>query len=189
MEHLTLFALVGAGVAFVVGIGVFNSLIGRKNAVENSFSTIDVMLKKRSDLIPGLVATVKQYATHEQETLTNLTSLRARAGEARRGSDESVALNNEITSALGRVMVVAESYPVLRASENFQQLQRSLNEIEEQLSAARRAFNAAVTSYNDGVEMFPTSVVARLMGLRRRQVFELPEAERARPDVAALFKV
>jgi LemA protein len=135
-----------------------------------------------------LVATVKQYASHEQETLTKLAALRSQAAGVRTGSDEAVGLNNQLSQALGRIMVVAESYPALKANENFQQLQRSLNEVEEQLSAARRAFNAAVTSYNDGVEMFPTNVVARLIGLRRRQVFEVPETERARPDVATLFK-
>jgi LemA protein len=188
MDHLTLYALVGAGILFVIGIGSFNSLIGRKNAVENAFSTIDVMLKKRTDLIPSLVATVKQYATHEQETLTKLASLRSQVGQARAGSDESVALNNQITQALGRIMVVAESYPALKANESFQQLQRTLNEVEEQLSAARRAFNAAVTRYNDGVGMFPANLLAGMMGMQRRQLFEIPEVERARPDVAALFK-
>ena len=181
-------AAIGGGVVLIAVFLIYNSLIGRRNQVENAFASIDVMLKKRFDLIPGLVATVKQYASHEQETLTKLTALRTRAGEVRAGSDEAVALDKQLSQALGGLMVTVERYPDLKASENFQQLQRSLNEVEEQLSASRRAFNAAVTDYNNSVEMFPTNLAARMMGLRRRLVFEIAEAERARPDVAALFK-
>jgi LemA protein len=182
--------VVGAGVAgflVLVLILIYNRLVGRKNQVENASGSVDAMLKKRFDLIPSLVATVKQYAAHENEVLTKLTELRSRAGQPR-GPDENVALDRELTTALGRVLVIAESYPALQANQNFQQLQRALTEIEEQLSASRRTFNAAVTDYNDAVEMFPSNVIAGMIGYKRRQVFEIVEAERQRPDVAALFR-
>ncbi|MCG5052889.1 MAG: LemA family protein [Myxococcales bacterium] len=144
------------------------------------------MLKKRFDLIPGIVATVKQYARHEQDTLTQLTELRARTGTM--ATSERVQRENQISHALGNIMLVAENYPELRASENFQQLQRALNELEEQLSAARRAYNAAVTDYNDAVQMLPTSLVASLLKHQRMAVFTAEAAERKNPDVQAMFQ-
>lgn len=185
MELLILLLVVALPVVAVVLM--YNSLVGKKNAVENVFSTIDVMLKKRYDLIPNLVASVKEYMTHEAGTLTEITRLRARAVSGDLSSDERIDLDNRLGKALGGIMVAVESYPELKASENFQQLQRSLNEVEEQLSAARRSFNAAVTDFNNAVEMFPTNYMARLMGYRQRRWFEVPPTERERPDVAALF--
>jgi len=166
---------------------MYNSLVGKKNQVENAFGSIDTLLKKRYDLIPNLVAAVKQYMQHEAGTLTEITELRAKAMSGGISSDEAVALNNKIGKALGGIMVAVENYPDLKASENFQQLQRSLNEVEEQISAARRAFNASVTDYNNAVEMVPTNIVASMMGYRRRQVFEIPAGERRNVDVGALF--
>lgn len=186
MSPLGIAGISAAGL-LLVGILIYNMLVGRKNQVENAFSSIDVMLKKRHDLIPGLVATVKQYAAHEQATLTQLTELRARAAGA--GPSERVGLENQLTQALGRIMVVAENYPTLMANESFQQLQRTLNEVEEQLSAARRAYNAAVTDFNNALEMFPTNVVGKAMSYERRPLFVLDSAaERQRPDVAQLFR-
>jgi LemA protein len=140
-------------------IVTYNSLVGKKNQVENAFASIDAMLKKRYDLIPNLVATVKQYAKHESGTLTEITELRAKAMSGGLSSDEQVQVNNQITKAMGGIMVAVENYPELKANENFLQLQRSLNEIEEQISAARRAYNASVTDFNNAIEMFPSSAV------------------------------
>lgn len=179
-------ALIVGGIVvavLLVGVGMYNSLVGKKNQVENAFATIDVMLKKRYDLIPNLVACVKQYAKHESAVLQEVTELRARALSGAVTSDEAVSINNRIGKALGGLMAVVENYPELKANEQFLQLQRTLNEIEEQLSAARRAFNASITLYNNAVEMFPTSLVAGMMGYQRRQWFEAPEAERAAPNV------
>lgn len=167
---------------------MYNSLIGKKNQVENAFASIDTLLKKRYDLIPNLVAAVKQYMQHEAGVLTEVTELRSKALTSGLSSDEAVALDNKIGRALGGIMVAVENYPELKASDNFQQLQRSLNEVEEQISAARRAFNAAVTDFNNAVEMFPTNVMAGLMHYRRRQLFEIPEKERRNVDVGDLFK-
>lgn len=182
METWAIAVIVGLVLVFVLA---YNALVGRRNQVDNAFSAIDVVLKKRFDLIPALVATVKQYAAHEQDTLSALTQLRARAGQA--GPDERVQLENQLSQALSRVMLVAENYPQLRASENFQQLQRALNEVEEQLSAARRAYNASVTDYNNAIQKVPTNVVAAMFHHRPREVFTADVQERKAPDVGALF--
>ncbi len=175
------------GVIIIAVFVMYNSLVGKKNQVENAFASIDTILKKRYDLIPNLVAAVKQYMQHEASTLTEITELRAKATSGNISSDEAVELNNKLGSALGGIMVAVENYPELKASDNFQQLQRSLNEVEEQLSAARRAFNASVTDFNNAVEMFPTNIMANMMGYRRRQLFEITEVERQNPNVGELF--
>ncbi len=174
-------------VVLVVAFSMYNGLIAKKNSVENSFASIDTILKKRYDLIPNLVAAVKQYMEHERGLLETVTALRAKATGGSISSDEAVALNNDINKAMGGIMVAVESYPELKANENFKDLQRSLNEVEEQLSAARRAFNAAVTEFNNAVEMFPTNIMAGMMNYKRRQLFEIPETERVNPDVKDLF--
>lgn len=175
-------------VAAIFAVIIYNSLIGKKNQVEKAFASIDTLLKKRYDLIPNLVATVKQYAKHEAGTLTEITELRAKAMSGGASPDEQVALNNALGKALGGIMVAVENYPELKANENFMQLQRSLNEIEEQISASRRAFNASVTDFNNAVEMFPTNIFAGMMGYKRRQLFEIPETERQNVNVGDLFK-
>ena len=180
--------LVGVGVVIlVIAFGMYNGLIGKKNGVENAFATIDTILKKRYDLIPNLVAAVKQYMEHERGLLETVTALRAKATSGNISSDEAITLNNEINKTMGGIMVAVESYPELKANENFKDLQRSLNEVEEQLSAARRAFNASVTDFNNAVEMFPTNIMAGMMNYKRRQLFEIPETERQNPDVKNLF--
>ena len=172
----------------VVFFTLYNSLVGKKNQADNAFASIDALLKKRYDLIPNLVSTVKQYMQHEAGVLTNITELRAKAVAGPLSADEAVDLNNRLSGAMRSIMVAVENYPQLRASENFQQLQRTLNETEEQISAARRAFNAAITDYNNAVEMLPTNWMAGLMGYRRRALFEIPEEERENVSVKDLFK-
>jgi LemA protein len=166
--------------AFVV---IFNGLVVKRNRVENAFSSIDVLLKKRYDLIPNLVATVKGYATHEKEVFEEISRLRAEAMHERPRTDRAVALNNRISELLFGIMGVVEAYPELKANENFLQLQRALNEVEEQISAARRAFNAAVMDLNNAVQMFPSSLVAGMTGFGTRTFFEAAGAERAVPEV------
>ena len=179
---------IGIVAVFVVFfILTYNGLVGKKNQVENAFASIDAMLKKRYDLIPNLVATVKQYAAHESDTLTEITELRAKAISGNLSSDEQVEINNQISKAMGGIMVAVENYPDLKANENFLQLQRSLNEIEEQISAARRAFNASVTDYNNAIEMFPSNLVAGMMNYTRRQLFEIPDDERENVNLGELF--
>jgi LemA protein len=180
---------VGGFFLFLVLIFVvlYNSLVGKKNQVENAFAGMDAQLKKRYDLIPNLVAAVQKYMNHEKSTLEELTTLRTKALSGNLSSNERVDIDNKISKVLGGVMVAVENYPNLKASDNFVQLQGSLNEVEEQISASRRAFNAAVTSYNNGIEMFPTNIVASMMGYDRKQVFEISEAERQNVNVGALF--
>jgi LemA protein len=185
---MTIWVLVGILVVVLLALfTMYNSLVGKKNAVENAFAGIDAILKKRYDLIPNLVATVKQYMQHEAGVLTEVTELRSKATSGKLDQDDQVEVDNRIGRALRGIMVQVEAYPELKANENFQQLQRTLNEIEEQLSASRRAFNAAVTDYNNAIEMFPTNMMAGMMGYKRRRLFEIPEAERENPNVGNLF--
>jgi LemA protein len=170
--------LAAAALVLIIVVTMVNTLIGRKNQVANAFASIDTMLKKRYDLIPNLVATVEKYMTYERGVLDQLTACRARAISGSAGEEERVELHNQVGRALRTVFAVAENYPALRASESFLHLQASLNEVEEQLSASRRAYNASVTDYNNGVEMFPLSLVARAMGYRTKPWFEIPEEER-----------
>ena len=176
-----------AAVAVLFIVGMYNSLIGKRNQVQKIFAGIDAVLKKRYDLVPNLVASVKNYMQHEAGVLTQITEMRAKAVSGGLSDNEKVDLDNRLTKAIGGIMVAVENYPDLKASENFLQLQRSLNEIEEQLSAARRAFNAAVTDYNNAVEMLPTSILALMMNFQRKQVFEISEQERQNVNVAQLF--
>lgn len=178
-------------VVVLIGFAMYNLLIGKKNQVENAFASIDVYLKKRLkkrfDLIPNLVTAVQQYMKHEAETLTKVSQIRTRATSGSIGTDEKVALNNQLSAGLGRMMVAVEAYPELKANENFNQLQRTLNEIEEQLSAARRTFNASVTDFNNAVEMFPTNILAGMMSYRRRTLLVTPEPERTNIEAGDLF--
>lgn len=164
----------------------YNNLVGSRNAVENAFGTIDVMLKKRYDLIPNLVEVAKTYMKHENEIFTNLASLRARATTAT-STDEKVAIENQISGAMKNLLVSVENYPDLKASEQFTMLQRSWNETEEQISAARRAYNAAVTAYNNAVDKFPSNIFAGMFNFKRKEVFVIAETERQNVSAKALF--
>ena len=168
-------------------IALYNGLIRKKNEVENAFGGMDVQLKKRYDLIPNLVATVKQFMTHERELLTKVTELRGEALKSNASNDEKVDIDNQITGAMRSIMVAVENYPDLKSNTNFLNLQRTFNEVESQISAARRAYNAAVTDFNNGVQMFPSSIMAGMMNLKTKKVFEIPEVERENVSAADLF--
>lgn len=190
MEFLTVAIIIVGGLVillFIIAIGLYNSLIGKKNQVENAMGGIDVQLKKRHDLIPNLVATVKQYAEHERSLLDRITELRTRALSGNLPEGERLQLETALSGALRSLMVSVENYPDLKANQNFLHLQASLNEIEEQISAARRTYNASVTDFNNAIEMFPSNIVAGMMGLARKTVFEAEEVERQTPDVGQLF--
>ena len=187
MENSTIILLVVAGVLILFIISGYNRLVRRRNDANKAFATIDAMAKKRYDLIPNLVATVQQYMEHERGTLTEITELRAKAMSGNLSDNEKVDLNNKISRAMGGIMVAVENYPELKANQNFLQLQGSLNEVEEQLSAARRAYNAAVTDYNNAVQMFPSNVFAMMFGFKTKLLFEITEQERQNVDVKSLF--
>ncbi|MFV0593476.1 MAG: LemA family protein [Draconibacterium sp.] len=174
-------------VAFVF-ISIYNGLIRRRNEVDNAFGGMDVQLKKRYDLIPNLVASVKEYAKHEKELLNKITELRASALKPGLSVNEKIALDNEISGAIKNMLISVENYPELKANENFIFLQRSLNEVESQISAARRTFNAVVTEYNNGIQVFPNNIFAGMMGMTRKEVFVIPQAERENIDVGKMFK-
>jgi LemA protein len=124
---------------------------------------------------------------HEADTLTKVTEMRAQAMSAGPSSPQRVDIENQVTRAIGGIMVAVENYPQLKADANFRQLQASLNEIEEQIAASRRAYNAAATDLNNAVEMLPSSIVASMMGYTRRELFEIPQAQRENVSVQALF--
>ena len=177
-------------VLLVVGIILvlmYNSLVSKKNQVENIFASVDTQLKKRYDLIPNLVASVSKYMEHEKSLLTEVTKLRAEANKPNISDEHKIALDAKVTSALGSIMIAVENYPDLKANENVMHLQRSLNEVEEQIAASRRAYNQAVTDYNNAIEMIPTNFMASAMNYRRKKVFEITEGERKNVNVKELF--
>jgi LemA protein len=175
------------GVIFLFIIISINSLISKKNQVQNVFASIDAMLKKRYDLIPNLISTVQNYMKYEKQVLSDITQMRTKAMSGNLNPDEKVDLDNKIQKAIGGIMVAVENYPDLKANQNFLQLQAAMNEIEEQISAARRAYNASVTDYNNAVEMFPSSIFAGMMGYKRKNVFEISDEERKNVNAKELF--
>lgn len=169
-------------VLLVPGIWVllsYNSLVNLRNQVALAFSTIDVQLKKRFDLVPNLVETVKGYAAHEREALENVTLARNQAATPGAGWQAQENLRHAVGSLIAR----AEAYPDLKASGHFLMLQRQLAECEAQIAAARRTYNASVMDYNNSVEMFPSSLIAGLFKFARKPEFEIAIAEREAPDV------
>ena len=172
----------------LIVISVYNSLVGKRNQVSNIRSGVDTQLKRRFDLIPNLVATVKQYITHERELLENISALRSGIQKAA-GDEQRFALNGELSNLISKLNVVVENYPELKANENVMHLQKTLNEIEEQISAARRAYNAAVTDYNNAVEMFPSNIVASWARFHKAAFFEVPKGQDDPHDVHELFNL
>lgn len=172
----------------LVAVGLmYNSLISKRNEIENAIGGVHTFLKKRADLIPSLVTTVKQYAGHETKLLTDLTTARTKVNAPSNNDGELQQNDAMVSQMLGRVIAVAEAYPDLKSNQNFLSLQASLNEIEGQLSAARRTYNAAVVRYNNAVESVPTNVIASILGYRRKPVFEVSTVEAQKPDLAKLF--
>ncbi len=162
---------------------VYNGLVSRRNMARNAFSSIDVNLKKRADLIPALVNTVKGYAAHEQETLARVIELRNQIQNAETDG-ERFRLEGQVGPEMGRLFALSESYPELKSNEQFLNLQRNLTEIEEQISAARRAYNAAVFEINNSVESFPTNLIAAKFGFTRHDFFEANASDRAISSVS-----
>jgi LemA protein len=154
----------------IVLIVFYNRLVRLRNAVDNSWAQVEVQLKRRWDLIPNLVETVKGYAAHERETFENVTQARAAAQQAQTPA-ESAQAEGILGQALGRLFAVAEAYPELQASENFLSLQDDLTDTEDKISAARRYYNATVNAFNTGVQTFPWLLIAKPLGFRAREFF------------------
>jgi len=171
----------------IIIILMYNSLVAKKNQVENIFASVDTQLKKRYDLIPNLVSSVSKYMEHEKSILQDVTKLRAQANKPNISDEHKMALDAKVSSALGSIMLAVEDYPELKANENVMHLQQSLSEIEAQISAARRAYNQAVTDYNNALEQIPTNFMANMMGYREKNVFVIDENQRKNVNVKELF--
>jgi LemA protein len=175
--------LIVVGLVLVLGliyILIRNSMIGSRNRVDESWSGIDVQLKRRHDLVPNLVETVKGYATHERQTFEKVTQARAQAMQAS-GPAEASQAEGLLNAALTDLRAVAEQYPDLRATENFQQLSRNLSELEDEIQASRRIYNSNVQAYNTKIQIFPNSVVASTGGFTAREFFEITNAAEREP--------
>jgi LemA protein len=154
-----------------------NSFVASRNRVDESWSGIDVQLKRRHDLVPNLVETVKGYAEHESAVFEKTTKARAEAMQAQSVGDTAQA-EQKLERALADLRAVAENYPTLRATENFQQLSRNLSELEDEIQASRRIYNSNVQSYNTDIQQFPGSVIANQGGFTAREFFEIDAADR-----------
>lgn len=166
-------ALVILAVVALYALTTYNALVQLRNKVEEAFSTMDVYLKKRFDLIPNLVATVKGYSKHEAETLEKVIAMRSGA----KTTDEKVEAEKQMSQAIRQLLVTVEAYPDLKANASFLDLQNKLNELEEDISNSRRYYNGSVRQYNDKVQMAPSNLVANLFGFTTRKMFEVDSAE------------
>ena len=176
----TLMALIFLGILVVIVvllIGMYNSLVQLRVRCDNAWSDIDVQLKRRHDLIPNLVETVKGYATHEKSTFENIAKFRSQAMQATTPGDKAEA-ENQLSGALKSLFAVAENYPELKASEEFTQLQGSLSQTEDTIQNARRYYNAVVRDLNTKIQSFPTNILAGMFGFQQRQFFEVAAADR-----------
>ena len=179
---LVILVIVGLWVA-----GVFNGLVRLRNLVQAAWRQIDVELKRRHDLIPNLVETVRAYAVHERDALESVVAARAAASRPNESVQAAAVAEGALSTALGRLFAVAEAYPDLKANQNFQQLQSELSDIENKLAASRRFFNNAVQEYNTGIQQFPAALFAATLGFTQRTFFDVGE-ERAVMEKAPQVK-
>ncbi|OGK10060.1 hypothetical protein A2767_00330 [Candidatus Roizmanbacteria bacterium RIFCSPHIGHO2_01_FULL_35_10] len=177
------YILIGAGVLSVIYlIATYNGLVVLKTRIKEAFSGIDVQLKRRSDLIPNLVETVKGYAKHERGVFNEVTKARSALMTAKSPAEKAEA-NNMLTGALKSLFAVAEAYPDLKASENFKDLQRQLGDTEDKIAYSRQFYNSNVLDYNTKVKMFPSNLIANLFGFKEEEFFEAGEEERKKVNV------
>jgi LemA protein len=177
------FIVVGLGVLFVLYlIGTYNGLIILRTRIKEAFSGIDVQLKRRADLIPNLVETVKGYAKHEKSVFENVTKARSALLKAE-GPEEKAQANNMLSGALKTLFAVAEAYPQLQASANFQDLQKQLGDTEDKIAYSRQFYNSNVLDFNTKVQVFPSNIIANMLGFKQEAFFEAEEGERKKVDV------
>jgi LemA protein len=180
-----IWTIVSIAVLIVLGlilVAIYNRLVRSRNRVDNAWSQVDVQLRRRYDLIPNLVETVKGYASHERGTFEDVTNARTRAQQAQ-GVEQQAQAENALTAAIGRLFAVAEAYPELRASENFQQLQSQLEDTEDKIRVSRQIYNDTVLTYENARQTVPTNLVAGWFRFERRPFFEIEEAVREAPRV------
>jgi len=176
-------AVVVVAVVLLFGVGTYNALVRLRQRVRESWSAIDTELKRRYDLIPNLVETVKGYASHERETLDAVIQARTRAVGSTGSPGEQAADEAPLVRALGRLFAVAEAYPDLKANQNFLDLQQQLQNTEDRIQAARRFYNANVRELNMRVEVFPSNLIASMFGFQQAEFFEIEEMARETPRV------
>jgi len=170
-------------VLLVVLVWLYNRMVRLRNEVDTGWANIDVQLKRRNDLIPNIVETVKGYAAHERGTFEAVTEARAAVAGAQ-GPAAAGEADNLLTAALGKLFAVAEAYPDLKASENFLQLQNELSATEDKIAAARRYYNATVLRFNNSIQTFPAVLLAGMLGFTKREFFAAGEGDRALPEVS-----
>ena len=180
--------LIVFAVVLIVGIFIYNTLVSRRNQCDNIFASIDALLKKRYNLIPNLVTLMKESMSYEKGLLERVTELRSKALKPDLAPEQKIAIADELAAPLHGLMVAVENYPELKANEQIMQLMRTLNEIEEQIAAARRAYNQAVTDYNNAKQMFPSSLIANWFKFDFRPLFEAPKEQRENIDIKELLK-
>ncbi len=174
--------LIILGILVLYVVFVYNGLIARRNQVREAWATIDTQLKRRYDLIPNLLESVKGAAKHERETLDAVISARNAAMNAS-GTTARGAAESALTGALKNIFALAESYPNLKANENFLELQRELTDTENKIQATRQFYNTVVMGLNTSIEQFPTNLIAKMFGITSEKLFEIDDAERAAPKV------
>lgn len=168
----------------IITICLYNSLVKKRAKTQNSWSQIDVQLKKRYDLIPNLVETAKGYAAHEKEVLTEVADARASVGRINgNNTQEAIEANNKLSTAIGRLMMIVEKYPDLKANSNFMMLSSQLQEIEHKIALARQIYNDCVMDYNNKVQMFPSNIVAKIFKFKQAVYFEIEEEQKTAPQV------
>lgn len=183
MDSTTVGIVVAVGIVLVLwATSIHNRLRQLRNRVDNAYAQIDVQLKRRYDLIPNLVETVKGYAKQEKDVLVEVTNARSKVGGAGTVPDK-IAANNELTGALSRLMVVVERYPDLKSNQNFLQLQDELAGTENRIAVERMRYNDAVKIYNQAVRTFPANIVAGMFGFKEAAFFEAPKEAQAPPQV------
>lgn len=179
---IAIVVILGLGIVVIYGVSSYNSLVSAQEDVDNKFSQIDNQLKRRADLIPNLVETVKGYAKHEQEAIDSVTQARAQLAGAKTPEDKADA-NQQLSGALNRLLVVVEKYPDLKANENFRSLMDSLEGTENRLAVARKDYNDEVAKYNKSVKRFPKSMLAGTFGFEKKPYFEVTNEEKEAPKV------
>ncbi len=162
---------------FIYILTIYNGFVKLSNTVKEAFSTMDVYLKKRWELIPNIVETVKGYVKHEKETLEEVVRLRNSPYDSM-SNDSKIKANEQLTHSISKVMALAESYPLLKANENFLDLSRQLAQVEEDIANARKYYNAVVKKYNNKVQMFPSNLIAKKFGYSEKSMFEISENQR-----------
>ena len=178
-----IYIIIAIIVLILIYFGVtYNSFVKLSNTVKEAFSTMDVYLKKRWDLIPNIVETVKGYAKHEKSTLKEIIEL-GNSTYDNMSANEKVDVNNKLSQGINKLMAIAEAYPDLKANENFKDLSQQLTKVEDDIANSRKYYNGAVRIFNDKVQMFPSNIVAGMLGFKEQKMFEASEFERENVQV------